>query len=128
MKPNFEATAPAATGSVRPPADTHPVDLVHLSRQTMSDRGVEREVLRLFLRQAAIQLNRLSNARDNAERCAVAHTIVGAARGIGAWPVARSAAAVEQADDDAAAEISQLTLAIADATSYIELLLGEARG
>jgi len=73
-----------------------PIDLVHLARMTMGDRSLEREVLQLFDRQAALLVARMRQVAP-AGISAVAHTLKGSARGIGAWQVAHAAEAVEQA-------------------------------
>ena len=39
---------------------SRPVDLVHLSRYTLGDRALEREMLDLFCTQSAVYLERLS--------------------------------------------------------------------
>jgi len=39
-----------------------PIDLVHLSRMTLGDRGLEREVLALFDRQATVLVSRMRSA------------------------------------------------------------------
>ncbi|BBF91817.1 Hpt domain-containing protein [Blastochloris tepida] len=76
-------------------AADRPVDLVHLSRVTFGDRALEREVLGLFLRQSAIQLDRLKEARTVQTFGAAAHTLKGSAQGIGARQVAMVAAEAE---------------------------------
>jgi len=125
MKPNAAPVAEMPVIRAESGTDSRPVDLVHLARQTLDDRRVEREVLRLFLRQSAIQLARLGRAETAAERKVAAHTIAGAARGIGAWPVARIATSIEQANGDVAEDLVRLTAAINEAGAYIHGLLGE---
>lgn len=71
-----------------------PIDLDHLSRMTLGDRSLEREVLGLFDRQAEMLSMRM-HAAEPAMIAACAHTLKGSARGIGAWRVARSAEMVE---------------------------------
>ena len=73
-----------------------PLDLTHLFRMTLGDHGLEREVLALFDQQVDILIGRMA-AVDPSCVAALAHTIKGSARGIGAWPVARAAEAVESA-------------------------------
>jgi HPt (histidine-containing phosphotransfer) domain-containing protein len=73
-----------------------PIDLSHLARMTLGDRSLEREVLQLFDRQAAMLLTRMRNS-CHAVVAACAHTLKGSARGIGAWRVASAAEAVELA-------------------------------
>jgi HPt (histidine-containing phosphotransfer) domain-containing protein len=76
--------------------DDRPVDLVHLARTTLGDRALEREVLQLFDRQSSILIARMRTAAP-AGVAALAHTLKGSARGIGAWRVARAAERVELA-------------------------------
>ena len=76
--------------------DDRPIDLVHLARTTFGDRALEREVLQLFDRQATILIARMRTATPAAV-AALAHTLKGSARGIGAWRVARAAELLEQA-------------------------------
>lgn len=75
-----------------------PIDLVHLARMTFGERGLEREVLALFDRQAAILMDRMETANAGCV-ATLAHTLKGSARGIGAWQVARAAEAVETGCD-----------------------------
>ena len=70
-----------------------PIDLEHLSRMTLGERSLEREVLQLFDRQASMLLTRMRAAP--AVTAASAHTLKGSALGIGAFEVARAAEAVE---------------------------------
>src|ERR1041385_1297905 len=74
-----------------------PIDTAHLSRMTLGEQSLEREVLELFDRQAAMLLNRIHGAAPAVAR-ASAHTLKGSALGIGAWRVARAAEAVEHAN------------------------------
>ncbi len=63
---------------------------------TLGDRRLEREVLEIFVRQSALMLDRISSA-EPAVAAAAAHTLLGSARGIGAWRVARAAERLEDA-------------------------------
>lgn len=76
--------------------DDRPIDLVHLARMTFGDRSLEREVLQLFDRQTTILIARMRSATPAAV-AALAHTLNGSARGIGAWRVARAAELLELA-------------------------------
>ncbi len=73
-----------------------PVDLVHLSRQTMGDEELERDVLSIFMKQSASYLRQILDAGNERDRQQCAHQLKGAARGIGAWELARIAEAAEQ--------------------------------
>jgi HPt (histidine-containing phosphotransfer) domain-containing protein len=72
------------------------VDLAHLARMTLGDKGLEHEVLELFQRQADMLLARMA-ADEPRMLSALAHTLAGSASGIGAWRVAEVAAALERA-------------------------------
>ncbi len=52
-------TATAERAQEAGPGRRLPVDLNHLHRQTMGDRGLQREVLKIFLRHSAEQVERL---------------------------------------------------------------------
>lgn len=102
-----------------PAASEAALDLAHLTRMTLGDRSLEREVLALFSRQADMLLLRM-DTRDPASTAACAHTLKGSALGIGAHRVARSAAAVEQADAAGlAAAIVALSAAVAEAKTAV---------
>jgi HPt (histidine-containing phosphotransfer) domain-containing protein len=72
------------------------IDEAHLEQMTLGDRGLEREVLQIFVRQAAIMMGRIAGA-EPALVAAAAHTLTGSARGIGAWRVAHAAERLERA-------------------------------
>ncbi len=72
------------------------VDLAHLSRMTLGENSLEREVLSLFEHQADMLLARMASGEPRMV-AALAHTLAGSASGIGAWKVAEAAAAVERA-------------------------------
>jgi HPt (histidine-containing phosphotransfer) domain-containing protein len=86
--------------SVRKSADLEQapavIDEIHLGRMTLGDRGLEREILEIFVRQTAIMLGRIVGAGP-AFMAATAHTVLGSARGIGAWRVAQAAERLERA-------------------------------
>jgi HPt (histidine-containing phosphotransfer) domain-containing protein len=87
------------------------LDGAHLERMTLGDRGLEREVLQIFVRQAAMIVGRLVEAEPRLIAVA-AHTLSGSARGIGAWRVARAAERVGRASGEASGE--RLSAAIAE--------------
>jgi HPt (histidine-containing phosphotransfer) domain-containing protein len=102
-----------------------PIDLMHLSRMTLGDASLEREVLQLYDRQAEMLLARMRMAAPGAA-AAHAHTLKGSSSGIGAWKVASAAEAVEFAAGNAAdveAAISHLSGAIDEARALIAELL-----
>ena len=98
------------------------IDGEHLSRMTLGDRGLEREVLSLFVRQIEVLRPRISDATPELA-AAAAHTLKGSATGIGAWAVARAAADVEgrskERDPDLRRAVENLDCAIARARTDI---------
>jgi len=72
------------------------IDRAHLARATFGDGALERELLTLFDRQAALLMGRMRQA-DAGAVAVLAHTLKGSALGVGASEVAAAAAAVEQA-------------------------------
>ena len=102
-----------------------PIDLVHLARMTLGDRGLEREVLALFDRQATVLVSRMRSASSGSVT-SVAHTLKGSARGVGAWRVAAAAEAVERAasgEGDVSAAITRLAAVAEEARAVIAELL-----
>ena len=104
------------------------IDTEHLSRMTLGERSLEREVLALFDRQADMLLPRIRRGAP-AVAAASAHTLKGSAVGIGAFKVARAAEAVEQAqalkirDAAIAAAIETLAAVLEEAKAEIARLL-----
>jgi HPt (histidine-containing phosphotransfer) domain-containing protein len=95
-----------AQPAVRP--DSGPFDANHLERATEGDRALARELLRLFDSQAEKLLHALAAATSPKARAEAAHTLKGAARGVGAFAVARTAEDVEACVKDEPAFASSL--------------------
>jgi hypothetical protein len=111
-----------ATVAAPPLAPGEPaIDRAHLARMTHGERDLEREVLQLYATQAELLLGRMAQSPPAAVG-ALAHTLNGSSRGIGAWQVAAAAAAVE-ADAaegrDMAASVERLASAIRAARIHI---------
>jgi HPt (histidine-containing phosphotransfer) domain-containing protein len=81
------------------PSGQRPLDLVHLARQTCGDRALEAEVLGLFRQQLNLTIDQFRRTRGR-ERAIIAHTLKGAARSVGAFPLARVAELAEQSPLD----------------------------
>jgi HPt (histidine-containing phosphotransfer) domain-containing protein len=75
--------------------DDGPIDIAHLKRMTLGDAGLEREVLAMFAGQAVRLIEALAVLPTDA--AAIAHTLNGSARAIGAFRVAEAAEAFEAA-------------------------------
>ncbi len=80
-----------------PPALADVVDTAHLGRYTMGDVKLERELLGMFSTQLDELRAALETAQDAKEWKLAAHTLKGAARAIGAFPLAQTAEALEEA-------------------------------
>jgi HPt (histidine-containing phosphotransfer) domain-containing protein len=108
-------TAPPLVPSDSAAANERPIDLVHLARTTLGDRGLEREVLHLFDRQADQLVSRMRAAAPGGI-APLAHTLKGSASGIGAWRVARAAEALEVAVGAGTKDVGPALDRLADAT------------
>ena len=108
--------------SARHSVSSRPVDLVHLARQSLGDRSLELEILGLFASQSELYMSRLANAKTAEERKMAAHTILGSARGIGAWDVAKEAQAIEL-DGKVKSDLAGLRRAVDAANNYIQSIL-----
>jgi HPt (histidine-containing phosphotransfer) domain-containing protein len=119
-----EMAAWAETGrSPERRTSSRPVDLVHLSRYTLGERALEREVLQLFCVQSTIYLDRLREAQSDKDWREAAHSLKGSARAIGAW---RAAAAAERAEGLGAEALPGDTAIRAQRIGEIESSLREA--
>jgi hypothetical protein len=99
------------------PDDT-PIDMAHLSRATLGQRTLEREVLALFDRQAADIVMKLSHRVPESRM--LAHTLKGSAQGIGAFGVVTAAQQFEAALAEG--------LYLDDALFALQQAVTEARG
>jgi len=94
-----------------------PIDLNHLYNQTLGDRGLQREVLRLYLDRSVDQIEKLKCAGTLDERREAAHSLAGSAKGIGAFSVAYIASEIELAKGPVVGRLKALEAA-ADAARY----------
>jgi HPt (histidine-containing phosphotransfer) domain-containing protein len=104
--------------------DDGPIDLDHLKRMTLGDESLEREVLAMFSAQSVRLIGTL--AALPAEAGALAHTLNGSARAIGAFAVADAAAALETAlanGEDPTEALAELADAVTQARIAIDALL-----
>ncbi len=83
---------PSAGGEVSPTSSAL-LDRAYLARQTYGARDLETEVLALFAKQVRRLIGDLYI--DGTDVVLVAHTLLGSARGIGAFAMADAALAVE---------------------------------
>jgi len=104
-----------------------PIDLTHLFRMTLGDHSLEREVLALFERQADMLIGRMPGL-EPAGVAALAHTLKGSARGIGAWQVARAADAIERSVAAGAADLPQAIDGLAAAARDVRVVIAGLLG
>ena len=96
--------------------DDGPIDLEHLGRMTLGDASLEHEVLAMFAAQSVTLIGVLSTLPPDAG--ALAHTLKGSARAIGAFAVADAAEGLEAAlgnGNDPARALAGLKDAVAQA-------------
>jgi HPt (histidine-containing phosphotransfer) domain-containing protein len=93
---------------------------------TLGERDLEREVLSLFAEQSRDLAERLAAAPTAA--LALAHTLKGSARAIGAFGVADAAQSLEsalRAQAGIADALRELAATVSEARSAIEIILGQ---
>ena len=104
--------------------DDGPIDIEHLKRMTLGDAGLEREVLAMFSAQAISLVGTLASLPADAG--ALAHTLKGSARAIGAFGVADAAACLEaliKNGGDPSEALTELNVAVAQARSAVDAML-----
>lgn len=134
------AASPARKTDIAQPegpviAADRPIDLVHLARQSLGDRGLEVELLGLFARQSEQIMERLGSQMSGSDRRwrhDLAHTLKGSARAVGAGRVAMAAESYEEAlyagrsDKEMEASVARLGASVAEAQAAIADLLADA--
>ena len=117
--------APQPTGAGR-----GPIDMVHLSRQTLGDAGLEMEVLRLFDEMSHVYYERLETSTTVPDLLRNLHTIKGAAAGIGAFGLAELARVAETELREGASvnpeRIDDLHMAVEELSAFIGQYLQKA--
>jgi HPt (histidine-containing phosphotransfer) domain-containing protein len=104
--------------------DDGPIDIEHLRRMTLGDASLEREVLAMFSAQAVRLIATLATLPPDAG--ALAHTLKGSARAIGAFGVADAAESLEAAilsDGDPTEALAELDETIAQARMAVDAIL-----
>jgi len=85
----------------------HAIDLEHLAKYTGGEKDLNGEILRLFDSQISsmvTELNGLIATEDSKRWREIAHTIKGAARGVGAFEMGEAAAKAEPVNPADSAE------------------------
>jgi HPt (histidine-containing phosphotransfer) domain-containing protein len=95
------------------------VDLAHLDQYTLGDLSLQAELLQLFRMQLKNQTEELVSCGDATLWRSAVHTLKGAARSVGAGPVADVAEAMEMVEfSDAAARAAVLSRLIATRAAF----------
>lgn len=104
-----------------------PIDVQHLGRMTLGETDLEVEVLALFSAQSHDLITRLASMPVDA--AALAHTLKGSARAIGAFRVAEAALGLESAmrnNGNLAGALATLQEAVAEARAAIDRMLNRS--
>jgi HPt (histidine-containing phosphotransfer) domain-containing protein len=105
------------------PSVATPIDLQHLSNQTLGDPGLELEVLRLFDEMSHTYYERLEHSTNVEELLRNLHTLKGAASGIGAFGLAELARVAEaelrQGSPVNPERIDDLNIAVQEVSAFI---------
>jgi len=97
-----------------------PIDIEHLTRQTMGDDALRREVLGLFVEHARQLASEVRDA-DVGQRRVMFHTLRGAASGVGAFSLAEHATRMEAKPQDDVL-LAQLSRLVEETCAYAEAL------
>lgn len=106
--------------------DQTAIDIAHLRQMTLGELSLEREVLSLFADQSRDLMDRLAGAPSDAP--ALAHTLKGSARAIGAFAVADAAQSLEaalRAKRGLADALRELSATVDEARAAIGILLSQ---
>lgn len=113
--------------SLRIDRTSRPIDLVYLARQTMGDRALESEVLRMFERQVNLYFQRVRTTTDHHELVMGLHTLKGASLGVGAMALAELVRGAErelEAEGSLDPEtLDDLAMAVSEVSGYILTLI-----
>lgn len=115
MPANIKAESPGRAMTLD--AEALPLDMEHLSRQTLGDDALAAEVLKLFYTQTRGLADRME-AADMRNRRELAHALVGSARGVGAFRIAECAARIEKGEAGSS-EIMHLSSLIDEVHEFI---------
>jgi HPt (histidine-containing phosphotransfer) domain-containing protein len=122
-----ENVARAAEVELPEGKNRRPIDLEHLSRQTMGDSGLELEVLRLFDEMSHVYYSRLERSTTVPDLLTNLHTLKGAAAGIGAFGLAELARVTEKELREGAMvnpeRIDDLNVAVQEVSAFIQARL-----
>ncbi len=118
-----ENTAKAVHSPSPEPEIRRPIDMEHLTRQTLGDPGLQLEVLRLFDEMSHVYYERLENSTTVDDLLRNLHTLKGAAAGVGAFGLAELARVAEaelrQGSPVNPERIDDLNMAVQEVSAFI---------
>jgi hypothetical protein len=104
-----------------------PLDMIHLAKQTLGDKGIEEEVLRVFDDASRTYFARIETSTNVADLMVHLHTLSAAAAGVGARAIADLARMVEEDLKDGKPvdpeRIEDLHMAVVECSQWIERVL-----
>lgn len=104
-----------------------PIDLVFLARQTLGDVELEKEVLIMFDNLSKTYLRRLQDKHAASDFALNAHSLKGAALGVGASSIAEHAKCAESEFRDTGAvgqeTMNDLVMAVEEVSAFIDGLI-----
>lgn len=108
---------------------SRPIDLVHLSKQSLGDPGLEDEILHMYDQMVLNQMSRIREAVDVDDVLFCLHGLKGASAGVGANNVAALAKAAEDemhANNVLSHEcLADLRMGVEEVRYYVAELLGD---
>jgi len=108
-------------------AGQRPIDMVHLSRQSLGDPGLEEEILRMFDQLAGAYVSRLRAAVKREEILLNLHSLKGASAGVGARGISVLAAEAEnecRAEGKLSGErLADIGMAVEEVRAFISEIL-----
>lgn len=124
-----ESVAKAAEIEFPKRESQRPIDMEHLSRQTMGDSGLALEVLRLFDQMSHAYYERLELSTTVPDLLTNLHALKGAAAGIGAFGLAELARVTETELREGAnvnpERIDDLNVAVEEVSAFIQARLND---
>lgn len=108
-----------------------PIDLDHLNRYVFGDKALLGEILGIFKEQAAAISDRMQPTMDDEAWHLAAHTLKGAARGVGAWALGEAAERAERlsgagAADERAKALKSIVDLARSAADYADQVINDA--
>jgi HPt (histidine-containing phosphotransfer) domain-containing protein len=104
-----------------------PLDMVHLAKQTLGDKGLEQEVLRVFDDASRTYFSRIETSTNVEDLMRHLHTLSAAAAGVGARAIAELARTTEeelrQGSPVDPERIEDLHMAVVECSQWIERVL-----